>query len=335
MKKITSAVVPVLLCLLIVVIGLGAYQVVRLYNRPLADSLPLPTQQSEPVASPVVEVNPTSVPATAVKVEPVCGNTGKMLILFTGADYSRDVWPLGADSVRVIQIDFDRRKINVITFPRDLILNVSGVAPENRGEQRLGLSYYYEELATAGDDRTKSLAGMQLIAKTLLENFDLRVDHYLTLELKSIEGLLAAVGNVEIINPKAFISDYGMNFPMGVQTLTPVQVEEYIRSYNPDGDQGRIERQNLILNAFRSKLLSLGIIPQVPALIEQFNDSIVTDLSPAQFGDLACMTEKVDGSEIKFFDIVGPELVSQSSNLGLQPNIEAIKRFIQAALNTP
>lgn len=88
----------------------------------------------------------------------------------------------------------------------------------------------------------------------MLENYDLRADHYLTLELKSVEGLFAAVGDVEIDNPKAFISDYGVSFPKGVQTLSPYEAEEYVRSYDPDGDLGRIERQNLFLKAFRVKV---------------------------------------------------------------------------------
>lgn len=82
-------------------------------------------------------------------------------------------------------------------------------------------------------------------------------------------------------------------------------------------------------------MLSVDIIRQVPALLEQFNEVITTDLSPEQFADPACMIEKVEENKIKIHEIKGPELVSQSGNFGLLPNVEAIKQFIKNALETP
>ncbi len=57
-----------------------------------------------------------------------------------------------------------------------------------------------------------------------------------------VEDLFAAVGDVEIDNLKAFIPDCGVSFPKGVQTLSPFEAEEYVRSYDPGGDFGHIER---------------------------------------------------------------------------------------------
>lgn len=79
----------------------------------------------------------------------------------------------------------------------------------------------------------------------------------------------------------------------------------------------------------------MGIIPQVPALLEQFDEVITTDLSPNQLVDLACMIDKVEENKIKYHEIKGPELVSQSGNYGLLPNIEAVKKFIKDSLETP
>ncbi len=79
----------------------------------------------------------------------------------------------------------------------------------------------------------------------------------------------------------------------------------------------------------------MGIISQVPALLEQFDKVITTDLSPNQFVDLACMVDKVEENKIKYHEIKGPELVSQRDNYGLLSNIEAVKKSIKDSLETP
>ena len=47
------------------------------------------------------------------------------------------------------------------------------------------------------------------------------------------------------------------------------------------------------------------------------------------------MVDKVEENKIKYHEIKGPELVSQSGNYELLPNIEAVKKFIKVSLETP
>lgn len=335
MNKKKSAVVPLLLTLLVGVMGVGVYQVVRLYNQPMAESLTLPTVESKTVALPAVQANAGLQAATSTaKPEGVCGNTGTMMLLFTGADYSKGVWPLGADSVRLIKVDFDKERVVVVSFPRDLVIDASGGAPENQGDQRLGLTYYYEQLATEGDDKAKILAGTQVIATELLENFAVQPEHYFTLQFNSLEDLFAAVGDVEIDNPTAFTSDYGVIFPQGKQTLTPELAAEFVRTSEPNYEEGRLARQDLFLKALKAKVLSAGIIPQVPALLEQFDEVITTDLSPSQLVSLACMVDKVKDNKIDYYQILGDKLVTPGADLALLPKTDEIKKYLDQVYKT-
>lgn len=330
--KNTKVIVPILCTLLVIVIGLGIFQVVRLYNKPMAESLALPTESSKSEVQLASAMNSGSPTATAApNAEPVCGNTGSMTILFTGADYSKGVWPLGADSVRLIKVDFDQQRVVMIAFPRDLVIKANGAAAENQGEQRLGLAYYYEQQATQGEDKDKVVAGTQVVAKALLDNFGVQPDHYLTLQFNSLEELFAAVGDVEIDNPTAFVSDYGVQFPAGKQTLTPALAAEFVRTSEPGYEEGRLARQKIFLNALQAKVVSAGIISQVPALLEQFNQVVTTDLSPKQLVDLGCMVEKVDKDKVEYYDIEGDELVTQGEKLSLLPKVDAIKDLIKKA----
>jgi len=312
--------------LLVAVIGLlifGGFKAYAAYTQPLSE--PLSLVQPD-VKSPMLDATPAA--------DKTCGNTGSILILFTGADYSSGVWPFGADTVRLIKVDFDNQEITSIAFPRDLVVKVSGIAPENQGDQRLGLAYYYEEQATPGDDKAKILAGTQLIADILVEDFEVTPEHYITLELKSLQDLFDLVGDVEINNPTAFVSDYGVSFPAGVQTLTPQLAVEYVRTSEPGNEIDRLNRQNIYLKAFRNKVLSLKMIPQIPDLLKQFDEVITTDLSPNLLVNLACMAEKVPEEKIYYYNVDGNLIITGEERGDILPVYDQIIAFLKEKLGT-
>ena len=67
--------------------------------------------------------------------------------------------------------------------------------------------------------------------------------------------------------------------------------------------QGMFERvgnQNLVLCAMREKVLSPGVVTQIPELIQSFQDNIQTDFSPEQLSQLACLGARLPTENIAF-----------------------------------
>lgn len=333
MKK--SIVVPVLLTLLVLVIGLGVFQIVRLYNKPMAEPLALPATQNPSTDFPTAAaqaIQPTApVLATAA---PVCGSTGRLTVLVTGVDASTNVWPNGADAIRLVQVDFDARTIRVVAFPRDLKVPTAGLSDLNMSEQPLGLAYFFRKEATAGSDREKIIAGTNLLAQTIYEDFAVRSDHYVTLQLNVVKDMIDTVGGVDILRTEAITSEHNVTFPAGAQTLNGDQAAEYVRFLYPGGEESRLARQNQLLQALLARVINVGILPQVPTLVEQFGSAITTDLSPNQIVDLACAVDQAGKDRIEFYEIVGEGLVSQGNDGTLLPNVDAIRAFLAEKLKS-
>lgn len=344
MKKIATVSTFIALAALLFAGGVLA---ATLFTRPLAEPLdvavkPAEVVQEQPV-QPVEPVQPAEPAAPAVvqqaaeqpipAPEGVCGLNGSMNVLFTGADFSPGVWPYGADAVRLVRLDFDNQTISVVAFPRDLWLKTEALKDPNRMNERLGLSYHYKKQSTTGSEREKVTAATSLVAQVLYDNFQVLPDHYVTVQLSSVQAMVDTVGGVEINLQSGFTSDGGVVFPTGTQTLDGRLSAEFLRTYNPGGDAARLKRQNLYVKALRTRMLDAGLIVKLPELFNQFNEAVVTDLSPKQITELACVLEQIPGENIKFYEIEG-EMVTAQKDGALLPIWDKIKPMLEEVLGT-
>jgi len=321
--------------LVILLLGMGGYLVYHIASTPLAERMVL-TPQSNPAAgqppdSAAQAAQPTATAQDAGKKEATCGETGTQVILFVGEDYNNGNPPLGADTVRVIKVDYDNQKIDVVTFPRDLLVQVKGL--DNRTEAALGLAYFYKKEAVPGnDEKHRVTQATQLVGQALLDEFGLPSDYYFTFQLNNIPAVIDKIGGVEINNPEAFTTERNVTFPAGKQTLNGALAAEYSRAIQPGGDLARSRRQNLFMQALQDKMISANILPTVPDLVQEFTKMTVTDLSPKQMANLACLATSVPKDSITFNQVEG-DLVTAGEDGVLVPNVEQIKARLKEWLD--
>jgi anionic cell wall polymer biosynthesis LytR-Cps2A-Psr (LCP) family protein len=67
-----------------------------------------------------------------------------------------------------------------------------------------------------------------------------------------------------------------------------------------EGSFARADNQNRVLCALRDKLTNPSVVPKIPELIRSFQDAILTDLSPEQLGQLACIGTQIPSGNIVF-----------------------------------
>lgn len=300
---------------MVLLLGLGAWQVSAWANRPLAE--PLALSKVEPAVNQ---------PALTPDVAGVCGNRGTLVVLFTGADFSGGVWPLGADAVRLVKVDFSNQKVDSVAFSRDLLLETKMLP--NMPSQRLGLAYHYAKQAASGGAEDKIIAGTNTVAQTLVDAFGVAPEVYITVQLDSVQAMIDTLGGVPVNLPQGLTSDSGVNFPAGQQTLNGALSAEYLRTYDPGGDLARMKRQNLYLQALQARVISAGAVAKAPELLQQFDQAIVTDLSPKQLADLACLIEKVPPEQVTFHEISG-NLLRAGEDGAVLPDTAGIKTFLQ------
>jgi LCP family protein required for cell wall assembly len=262
-----------------------------------------------PAASPTANLPTNTAVSPAVDVSEVCGETGAWNVLILGSDASELRGPKGSDLTRAARIDFSNKKVVIYAFTRDLWVTTTSVGFTNPAinMDRLGQIFYEgRNRSTQTDNRNKMVDGTRANSKAMTENFSLQFDHYVTVDLSQLPAMIDKIGGLPMYVPERTTDPWiGMVIEAGQQTLSGNQVQAYARAI-PDSDFGRIQRNNLLLEALRQKLLDPIVWIMVPQLFQQFSDAIVTDLSPAQITNLACLLKTISKESI-IEDEVKPE----------------------------
>lgn len=152
-----------------------------------------------------------------------------------------------SDTLMVIHVDPQTKTGFLVSFPRDLVVEVPGL-----GESKINASFN---------------EGPQRVVDTLQQNFDLPIHHYIEVDFQSFEGIVDAMGGVPVYikaparDPKSGFEFIPFNFKPGCYTLNGNQALTYVRSRGMeeyiDGrwqmlgadapDLARIERQQTFM----------------------------------------------------------------------------------------
>lgn len=307
------------------------------WNQPLGESLQLPTLTPAEASSIAPEVTPTDfqpvaedaptatvaepaeqptdTPIPTATPEPLCGGPATMTVLALGIDSGGDndyLYGL-ADVIKLVRVDFVTPKVTVMSLPRDLWVQIPGIAEYGVTEGKLNQSYFYGTKGMGYYDGPGGAPG--LMARTMQENFGLSVDHYGTVNMVTFTKMVDAVGGVDVYLPQDVdgrpvddkTEDMGY-FYAGVNHLTGEAALRFSRIRKTDSIFARMDRQKTVICALKDKLLQPSVLPQIPDLIAAFQGSIVTDLSPAQMSQMACLLPKLSGENIIFGGIPEEEL---------------------------
>jgi LCP family protein required for cell wall assembly len=329
----------IIIVLAVVLVG-GIAAGIPLYhkwNQPLGESLQLPTltpaevenslpeitptdfrpvsEEAPTTASVEPTLQPTDTPIPTATPEPLCGGPATMTVLALGVDSGGDADYLYglADVIKLVRIDFVTPKVTVMSLPRDLWVQIPGIADYGVTEGKLNQSYFYGTKGMGYYDGPGGAPG--LMARTLQENFGLTVDHYGTVNMVTFIKMVDAVGGVDVYLPYDVdgrpvddkTEDMGY-FYSGVNHLTGEAALRFSRIRKTDSIFARMDRQKTVICALKDKLLQPAVLPQIPDLISAFQGSIVTDLSPAQMSQMACLLPKLSGENIIFGGIPEEEL---------------------------
>jgi LCP family protein required for cell wall assembly len=290
--------IPIVL-LLPAILGCGASSAINPQtSTPTGTATATPTRT--PTLTPTLTPTPTEIPA-------VCGGPRVMHILLIGSDARRDNYTTGlADAIRLVRVDFVEPGIRLLAFPRDLYMEIPGIA-NRRGitHGKLNQAYVYGNPGYDYYDGPDQ--GPGLLAATLESNFGVRTHHYVAVNIQTFVRIVDALGGINIDLPYVIdgrvprSKDSNRYFPAGNQHLNGYRTMLLARM-RPQGDFRRMEIQNLILLAIAQRLSSPAMIARLPDLIKSFYGSVQTDLDPLALGQLACLAGLLDDEKIEFVE---------------------------------
>ncbi len=313
---------PLKLGIIIVVFALlnvvGWYAYLN-WDTPLGEPLNLPTATDQPLAgltlteTPLVasteEISATETPEIVFTptIGPVCGNRPSMTILIAGIDSKSYLFGL-ADSIRIVRFDFQNKKVTVLAIPRDLWVDIP-VEPKYGVDQgKINQAYFYGSEGMGFYDGTGYGSG--LLASTLMENFGLYIDHYLSVNLHAFENIIDALGGLNIYLPEnIYIKHFNqpkLYLRAGTHHLTGKQAEHVVRTRIGIGDFGRIKNQTMVLNSLILQMITPAGIKKLPEIIESLIANTFTDLSPEDITKMLCLAARIDNKE----DIIYQNVIS-------------------------
>lgn len=343
-----------LLILLLAVIGVVT--TASVWSDPLAPSLewptatlgpPLPTSAtSKPGQTHLNEPLPPAAMPTAAANRPVCGGPPSMIILALGSDtreqdYTQAYDEGRADVIRIARIDFLDPKLTVISFPRDAWVYIPEIVAARGGltHEKLNAAFRFGHPQTGFYNGAGG--GVQLLARTIEENFGIRADHYVVVSMQVFIDMVDAIGGIDLYleqdvdgSPRLGGSDFGY-YPAGWNHLDGEMALKFSRIRKVDSDFERSNRQSQVLCAFQEKLISPDSIARLPELVSAFIGQVNTDLSPALIAQLSCLALKLDGERI-FLASMPANLFSPSKSPGgqsiLLPDFKRIEGYVEAFL---
>lgn len=180
------------------------------------------------------------------------------------------------DTIVVAVFDRGSDHIGLISIPRDLYV----VVPDH-GPARVNAAYNI--------GRRQRRDGLEVLERVVEDTLAIPIHHSIAVDLDVFERSVDALGGVTVdvpcpiqdnfVDPRTESGRRPLDVAAGRRRMDGATAAMYIRSRHGRSDWARARRQQAVLLAMRERLLSVGGIARVPALWEQFNASVMTDMS--------------------------------------------------------
>lgn len=171
-----------------------------------------------------------------------------------------------SDTMMLLSWNKDTNELKLVSFMRDIYADIPGY-----DKWKLNTAYY--------------LGGVQLLKDTLNHMFDIPIHHYMVIDFQSFESLIdiLAPNGIEIEVEKDMSAYIGVSLSKGTQQLNGKELLGYARfRHDAEGDFGRVERQQKVMDALKDELLKPTNIKNLPKLVGAAQGYVHTDLTAAE-----------------------------------------------------
>lgn len=205
--------------------------------------------------------------------------------------------PYLSDTNIIVSLKPSTKKVSLISIPRDL-----GVKINDQGVRKINFADAYGELKAPGQ-------GGDYARQVFSETFNISIPYYIRVDFKAFADMIDAVGGVPINVPRTFsdsqfpgenYSYRTIRFEAGPQTMDGQTALDFARSRHGDNGEGsdfaRAHRQQLVLEALKQKLLSVGTYTDptvVTGLLNSLSQHVATNLDLAQMMYLATLAKDI------------------------------------------
>jgi LCP family protein required for cell wall assembly len=249
-----------------------------------------------------------------------------------------------ADTIMLVHTDPQLEKAIIVSFPRDLEVNIPG-----HGEDKINAAF---EGGIEG-------GGPTLVANTVQDLTGLKIDHFLYVDLAGFEGVIDTMDGVDMcisgenVNTPGYVETEeadgttaqiyykepghivdprtGLDIKPGCQRLTSDQALAYVRTRHLKCDAAapdfyRIQRQQQFMRAVINRLLQPDELAQLPLMINPILSNLRRDreLNPAELAYLTGQLEGIATGEAEFRTVPAYPDPANLGILRMDPSAERI-----------
>jgi LCP family protein required for cell wall assembly len=251
----------------------------------------------------VQEIHTPLSPEVAVELRPSPVRLGEPVnILLMGLDDER----LRTDTLMLLSVDTDSKRVTVLQIPRDTRTQVAG----RNSFDKVNAAYAYG----VGDKRFP--ANLRAL-RTAQELLGIKVHYTVTVDLDGFRYAVNEIGGVWVDIPQ--VMDYDdptqnlhIHFQPGRQKLDGEQALEFVRWRNnndgtgyPDGDLGRIRTQQQFLRTVMDELVKPANLPFLPNLVVKVARYVESTIEPSRLTSLAKLAVSIGKADVTMLTLPG------------------------------
>ncbi len=185
-----------------------------------------------------------------------------------------------SDTMMLARFDPVRNEFSVLSIPRDTNCEIPGY-----GRQKI--------------NGANALGGEGLAMRTVKELTNIPVEHYVVLNVHGLVELVDALGGITVNIPKRMhyrdkSAKLNINLEAGPYTMNGTEAMGFVRfRHDALGDIGRVQRQELFMQAVMDKTLSPSSWAKVPELLKIAQKHVKTDMSVPQIMQILSFVRSV------------------------------------------
>jgi LCP family protein required for cell wall assembly len=267
----------------------------------------------------------------------VAGPKRPLNVLVMGSD-NRDGTKIGgdtpglSDTTILLHLSADRKRAYGVSLPRDAMVDRPECLSKN-GKKKIpgGVTQFNAAYAVGGPACT---------VKTVESLTNIRIDHFVVINFLGFKEMVNAIHGVTVCVPEEVNDDVGhIYLPKGTYKVNGNQALDYVRVRHdigaPNGDIGRMKRQQSFIAAMVEKVVSKGTLAN-PVRLYKFLDaatkSLTTDTGFAHLKELASLGTSLKGiglDNIQFVTVPNQPWPEDTNRLEWTPEAEALWRRIR------
>jgi LCP family protein required for cell wall assembly len=246
-------------------------------------------------------------------------------ILIMGSDEAPHRFGHRTDTMMIVSLDLDARRVILLSIPRDLYVYLPG-----RSMERINSASVF--------------GGMDMVYDTVLYNLGIQVDNWVMVNFDGFIQAVDLLGGIDVQVGRGLADECGgtyFTYSPGTYHMNGFTALCYVRMRKASSDFDRLRRQQEVALAIFRQVLSLDGLKRAPELYQEFKRFVATDLGLTELLGLIPLAAEVASGKVQVetyaigTDLVRPFRVPTSGAAVLLPKREALEAYLREIYLAP